>query len=39
MFPNRGLIGWATPDPVFAMAMCRQWNRWAHGFCGPHMQG
>ena len=21
------------------MAMCRQWNRWAHGFCGPHMQG
>jgi predicted TIM-barrel fold metal-dependent hydrolase len=39
MFPNRGLIGWATPDPVFAMAMCRQWNRWAHGFCGPYMQG
>ena len=39
MFPNRGLLSWATPDPVFAMAMCRQWNRWAHGFCGPHMQG
>src|SRR5476651_2680432 len=39
MFPNRGLMSWATPDPVFAMAMCRQWNRWAHGFCGPHMQG
>jgi predicted TIM-barrel fold metal-dependent hydrolase len=39
MFPNRGLIGWATPDPVFAMAMCRQWNRWVHGFCGAHMQG
>ena len=39
MFPNRGLICWATPDPVFAQAMCRQWNRWAHGFCGPHMQG
>jgi predicted TIM-barrel fold metal-dependent hydrolase len=39
MFPNRGLIGWATPDPVFAMAMCRQWNRWTHGFCGEHMQG
>ena len=39
MFPNRGLIRWATPDPVFAMAMCRQWNRWTHGFCGPHMQG
>ncbi|MFI4933719.1 MAG: amidohydrolase family protein [Caulobacterales bacterium] len=39
MFPNRGLLSWATPDPVFAMAMCRQWNRWTHGFCGPHMQG
>jgi len=39
MFPNRGLLCWATPDPVFAQAMCRQWNRWAHGFCGPHMQG
>jgi predicted TIM-barrel fold metal-dependent hydrolase len=39
MFPNRGLLSWATPDPVFAMAMCRRWNRWAHGFCGPHMQG
>jgi predicted TIM-barrel fold metal-dependent hydrolase len=39
MFPNRGLLSWATPDPVFAMAMCRQWNRWAHGFCGTHMQG
>jgi len=39
MFPNRGLLCWATPDPVFAMAMCRQWNRWTHDFCGPHMQG
>jgi predicted TIM-barrel fold metal-dependent hydrolase len=39
MFPNRGLLCWATPDPVFAMAMCRQWNRWAHDFCGEHMQG
>jgi predicted TIM-barrel fold metal-dependent hydrolase len=39
MFPNRGLLCWATPDPVLAMAMCRQWNRWAHGFCGEHMQG
>ncbi|HEV2365296.1 MAG TPA: amidohydrolase family protein [Caulobacteraceae bacterium] len=39
MFPNRGLLSWATPDPAFAMAMCRQWNRWAHRFCGPHMQG
>ena len=39
MFPNRGLLCWATPDPVFAMAMCRQWNRWAHRFSGDHMQG
>jgi predicted TIM-barrel fold metal-dependent hydrolase len=39
MFPNRGLLCWATPDPVFAMAMCRQWNRWAHSFSGEHMQG
>ena len=39
MFPNRGLLCWATPDPVFAQAMCRQWNRWTHAFCGPHMQG
>jgi predicted TIM-barrel fold metal-dependent hydrolase len=39
MFPNKGLLCWASPDPVFAMAMCRQWNRWAHGFCGAHMQG
>jgi predicted TIM-barrel fold metal-dependent hydrolase len=39
IFPNRGLMCWATPDPVFAMAMCRQWNRWTHTFFGPHMQG
>ena len=39
MFPNKGLLCWASPDPVFAMAMCRQWNRWAHEFCGEHMQG
>ncbi len=30
VFPNRGLLCWATPDPVFADAMCRAWNRWAH---------
>ncbi|HEY8123560.1 MAG TPA: amidohydrolase family protein [Myxococcota bacterium] len=39
MFPNKGLLCWATPDPVFAMAMCRRWNRWAYEFCGAHMQG
>lgn len=30
VFPNKGLLCWATPDPVFAMAMCRAWNRWAY---------
>jgi predicted TIM-barrel fold metal-dependent hydrolase len=29
VFPNKGLLCWATPDPVFADAMCRAWNRWA----------
>ena len=29
IYPNKGLLCWATPDPVFAMAMCRAWNRWA----------
>ena len=30
IFPNKGLLCWATPDPHFAMAMCRAWNRWAY---------
>jgi predicted TIM-barrel fold metal-dependent hydrolase len=34
IFPNKGLLTWATPDPVFADAMCRAWNRWAHEFHG-----
>ena len=29
IFPNKGMLCYATPDPVFAMAMCRAWNRWA----------
>ncbi|MFP6639183.1 MAG: amidohydrolase family protein [Myxococcota bacterium] len=29
IFANKGLLCYATPDPVFAMAMCRAWNRWA----------
>lgn len=28
IFPNKGLLCWATPDPVFQMAMCRAYNRW-----------
>src|SRR3954454_9448606 len=34
IFPNKGLLCWATPDPLFAAAMCRAWNRWAHEFHG-----
>src|SRR3990170_7614373 len=29
IFPNKGLAMWATPDPVFSMAMCRINNDWA----------
>jgi predicted TIM-barrel fold metal-dependent hydrolase len=29
IFPNKGLSMWATPDPVFANAMCRVYNEWA----------
>jgi predicted TIM-barrel fold metal-dependent hydrolase len=36
IFPTKGLMCWATPDPVFAMAMCRAWNRWAHESFAPN---
>jgi predicted TIM-barrel fold metal-dependent hydrolase len=39
VFPTTGLLCWATPDTVFAQAMCTAWNRWAHGQVGEHMQG
>src|SRR4051812_15198192 len=39
VFPTTGLLCWATPDPRFAMAMCRTWNRWVLDHVGPHMQG
>ncbi len=29
LFPNKGLVIWATPDPVFSQEMCRVWNDWA----------
>jgi predicted TIM-barrel fold metal-dependent hydrolase len=29
VFPNRGLLAFATPDAAFSVAMCRAWNRWA----------
>ena len=34
VFPNKGLVSWATPDPLLADAMCRGWNRWAYDFHG-----
>lgn len=34
IFPNKGLLCWATPDPVFADAMCQAWNRWAYDWFG-----
>jgi predicted TIM-barrel fold metal-dependent hydrolase len=34
IFPNKGLLCWATPDPVFPDAMCRAWNRWAYDWFG-----
>jgi predicted TIM-barrel fold metal-dependent hydrolase len=39
VFPTTGLLCWATPDTVFAQAMCTAWNRWAHEQVGEHMQG
>ena len=29
IFPNKGLLCFATPDPIFQQAMFRAWNRWA----------
>ena len=29
IFPNKGLLCFTTPDPVFQQAMFRVWNRWA----------
>jgi predicted TIM-barrel fold metal-dependent hydrolase len=34
IFANKGLMCFASPDPVFAMAMCRAWNRWAYDYFG-----
>ena len=36
IFPNKGLLCWASPDPVFAMAMCRAWNRWSYDTFSPN---
>ena len=29
LYPNKGLVMWATPDPLFSQAMCTVWNDWA----------
>jgi predicted TIM-barrel fold metal-dependent hydrolase len=36
IFPNKGGMGIATPDPLFSQAMCRAWNRWAVEEYFPH---
>jgi len=36
IFPNRGLQMWATPDPLFAQAMCRVYNDWTWEVFGAH---
>ena len=37
IFPNKGLVLWATPDPLFQMAMCRAFNRWAAEYFSGHL--
>lgn len=32
VYPNRGLLCFATPDPLFAAAMCRAFNRWSNDY-------
>jgi len=36
IFPNKGLMMWATPDPEFAQAQCRIYNDWAWETFGPY---
>ncbi|MGE3074619.1 MAG: amidohydrolase family protein [Dehalococcoidia bacterium] len=36
IFPNRGLQMWATPDPLFAQAMCRVYNDYVWEIFGAH---
>ena len=38
LFPNKGIQMWATPDGVFANAMCRCWNDWAWETFGPYRE-
>lgn len=36
IFPNKGLMMWATSDVKFAAAQCRVWNDWAAETYGPY---
>ncbi len=36
LFPNKGLMMWATNDAAFATEMCRVWNDWAWELFGPY---
>ncbi len=35
IFPNKGLLGFATPDQDLSTAMTRAWNRWAKDYFAP----
>ncbi|MBV1877008.1 MAG: amidohydrolase [Pseudomonadales bacterium] len=36
LFPNKGLMAWATTDAEFSANMCRVWNEWAWEVFGPY---
>lgn len=36
IFPNKGLLCFTTPDPIFQQAMFRVWNRWAKETFASH---
>ena len=38
IFPNKGLLAFGTPDPVFQGAMFRAWNRWAQETYADHWE-
>ena len=35
IYPNRGLMMWASPDPAHQTAMCKVWNDWALAAFAP----
>lgn len=36
IYPNRGLMMFASPDPEMQLAMCRVWNDWMHEVFGAY---